>query len=266
MEISSREELVNLLNNKAIETHIIESRPGVKIMQSIIYDKIKDAHYRIEWGEIADEKNIYHLWYKKEVDKVFLNRTSNKEGWCAKNEFNINVESGVDLSEHKFYRIEKNIVKGDCIIDNSYNLENITMWGTKAGKGKTSYAIIKSVEKMISGKNVLFFSTEETQQEVARRFIRTIEHLGKDPKELLNNVTLKIVSNYLMDTNYIISKVEEEVAMNNNSPFVVIDHLNLSNKDNKNYKEIVNIHNVLDYKAIELNCEMLITTQLNSGL
>lgn len=262
MKITSRGELVDLINKSAVETYVVKSEPGVKIMNTIIYDKKKDKHYRIKWGEISDKNGTHHLWYEEKAVPVFLNRSLKQNGWCAKDEFN-EVEEGVDLREHEFYRVEKNII--DPIIDNSYNLENVTLWGTKAGQGKTQYALSKTAEKMIEGKTILYFSTDESAKDVVRRLKKILEDLGENVEEIFARSNVKVYDGYEIDSNYIIKKMKEE-SQQGQLDFVVIDHLYLNPTGiGNNYKKVVEIHNEMDKWAVQLGCEVLITTQLNAG-
>lgn len=155
--------------------------------------------------------------------------------------------------------VEKNI------IENTNNLENITIWGTKAGQGKTRYAISKIAERLIKDETVLFFSTENTPIEVLRRIAETIDNLGHDSNTILRTAKIKIYNSYEMNDDYIIKMMRTQASSEDGLDFVVIDHLHLANGLGGNYNEIVKIHNKLDREAIDLKCEVLITTQLNAN-
>ena len=284
MIIKNREELARLINNQAVETYPHESKPGRKIMNTIIYDKKKDKFYKIEWGEIANEDQVNFLWYNEIANEVFLN-PKNNQGWFTKKEikeFNLKGEYEMNMNE-LLSNVDNNIVNINVVEKTDDIGENIVqVVGAKAGKGKTWYAIRKAVEHLVKGDNVLFFSVEETEEEIASRIKKlTMEtRLAKEicddfdnkdikTKEMIindfiKNANIMIINSNTMDTNFIISEMRK-VNKLKQLDLVLIDSLqvNLGNKF-RNVAEVQAILNLLENVGDELKCKVTVTTQLGS--
>lgn len=281
MFIKSRQELARLINNQAVESYPVQSKPGRKIMNTIIYDNKKDKFYKVEWGEIANEDQVNFLWYNDNADEVFLN-PKNNEGWFTKAEIkNLNFKGGYKMNMEKLLLdVDNNVVNINITDEMNIDVENISVVGARAGKGKTWYAMRKTVEHLIKGDTVLFFSMEETHGELISRMKKLImetrfakeicddfDSKNEETKEMIVNDFIKsadimIVNSNTMDTNSIILKMKE-VNKIKQLDLVLIDSLqvNLESKF-RNTVEIQAILDSLEIVSEELKCKVIVTTQL----
>lgn len=282
MKIKNREELTKLIN-KGIETKKVVSKPGTVIYHTIIYDKIKDCFFRIEWGEIADDSQVNHLWYNDYAPKVTYNKTEAKKGWLTKEEENQVVNNEEDplrdlkISSYLLHNVENNLV--DMNAKNNLKFENVTITGGATGKGKTLYSVKKMIEALAKGDKVLFFSLEDKKHEVLDKMIKILnddDFLAaisnrsfetKDEKkkyigDFLLNASLTIHDNFLMGEKELISIIEKKA--HEGLDLVVIDglYLMLGRSELSNPHEFDRLQHVLEDLGHKLNIQFLLTAQL----
>lgn len=284
MIIKNREELAVQLNNYAVETFPGECKPGRKMMNTIVYNKQKDKFYKIEWGEITDEKKVNFLWFDEEAKEVLFN-PKGKDGWFTKEQIKtIDIVKGDNYMEMSriLSNVETNIVNlGE--LKTGLDLSEVELIGAKSGKGKTWYAMKKTVEAMAKGETVLFFSTETSTKEIVDRLRRVIvetdivKGLWKNAKaktkeerdvialEFIQKSKIIIDNSYSIDTNYIIDKMKKTSVIYD-LKFVVVDSLKMTlDPKMRNTIQVQNVIGHLEDAANECKCKILVTTQLNSN-
>lgn len=284
MIIKNREELAVQLNNYAVETFPGECKPGRKMMNTIVYNKQKDKFYKIEWGEITDEKKVNFLWFDEEAKEVLFN-PKGKDGWFTKEQIKtIDIVKGDNYMEMSriLSNVETNIVNlGE--LKTGLDLSEVELIGAKSGKGKTWYAMKKTVEAMSKGETVLFFSTETSTKEIVDRLRRVIvetdivKGLWKNAKaktkeerdvialEFIQKSKIIIDNSYSIDTNYIIDKMKKTSVIYD-LKFVVVDSLKMTlDPKMRNTIQVQNVIGHLEDAANECKCKILVTTQLNSN-
>lgn len=285
MHISSKGDLIKLINEFAVETFPVDSGEGTRIFNTIIQNK-EERHYRLKWGEVSDDNMIDHLWFEKDLDEVFLNSSEIAPGWKTKKEIaklklaESRLRDIYQMNDCILYNVEKNIVGVKNPTD--WRDDNLTVIGSGPGGGKTEYAIGKTARAIINNKSVLFFSTSNSKEEIERRLLRTMtlkvhdkfenrETIAvKDISELseaskvIENAKLIIDDTFLIDDKYIARKMREVSKSKNGLDLVVIDYLQmvLSNNGLNNYDEVVKVHKSLDKIASELGCKVLVTTHI----
>lgn len=284
MKISNRGELVELINSQGVETYPVKSKTGTRMVNTVIYNKYKDKFYRLEWGEVADSDQVYHLWFNEEAEEVYLNKSRWKDGWFTSDEISkIDSEEcqkrGVlDMSEYLLHNVENNLVD----VSEDLDFDNLKIVGGRAGKGKTHYAIIKTIEAIANGESVLFFSTENNADEINRRIVkvlsetRALSHItdkefANDEDKMamidsfINEAKLTIDNNDLMDNNYVVNKMKSHAKTKVGLDFAVVDSLKVVTYNNElnNCDAFAEINNRLEDVSNELGCRVLITTQLN---
>ena len=84
MKIKSRGQLIDLINKKGVETTLVSIGKDKKELHTIIHCKKNNEFYRIVWGEIRGDGDVFHLWYENEIAKVKLNHETGK--WMTKDE------------------------------------------------------------------------------------------------------------------------------------------------------------------------------------
>lgn len=288
MEIENRGELSKLVKKYGIETNEILSEDGVKLYHTITYDKRVDKYYRVEWGKITDDDNVTHLWYESEAPQVWLNKSPWKKGWHTKEEIKkIEIEENnkkgdLNMNDYLIHNVEHNLVD----IGEKKNLdfkENFKVMGGQAGKGKTLYSVRKAVEALAEDKSVLFFSTETKMQDILQKFKMIMKNdrileLVTDEKfeeekekekfiiDFLFNSKLKVNDHYLLHTNYIVNEMRKQAKSEDGLDYVIIDSLMMVIQDKqqeRNSEELYFIQKVLEKVGDELDCDVLVTTQLN---
>lgn len=282
MKIKNRGELTKLIN-KGIETKKVVSKPGTEIFHTIIYDKIKDCFFRIEWGEIADDSQVNHLWYNDSAPKVTYNKTEAKKGWLTKEEENQVVNNEEDplhdlkISSYLLHNVEHNLVNMNA--KNNLKFENVTITGGATGKGKTLYSVKKMIEALAKGDKVLFFSLEDKKHEILDKMIRilndddflasisnrsfeTRDEKKKYIGDFLLNASLTIHDNFLMGEKELISIIEKK--SHEGLDLVVIDglYLMLGHSELSNPHEFDRLQHVLENIGHKLNIQFLLTAQL----
>lgn len=288
MIIKNREELAVQLNNYAVETFPGECKPGRKMMNTIVYNKQKDKFYKIEWGEITDENKVNFLWFDEEAKEVLFN-PKGKDGWFTKEQIKtIDIVKGDNYMEMSriLSNVETNIVNlGELKPDQltGLDLSEVELIGAKSGKGKTWYAMKKTVEAMAKDETVLFFSTETSTKEIVDRLRRVIvetdivkglwknaEAKTKEERdvialEFIQKSKIIIDNSYSIDTNYIIDKMKKTSVIYD-LKFVVVDSLKMTlDPKMRNTIQVQNVIGHLEDAANECKCRMLVTTQLNSN-
>lgn len=287
MLIRNREELSNQINNFAVDSFPGESKPGRKLMNTIVYHKPKDKFYKIEWGEITDDDEVNFLWYNEKAEEVIFNPKGHI-GWFTKKEVkSLDYKGGGNIMGMNkiLENVETNIVNINELKPgqlSGLNLSEVAIIGAKAGKGKTWYAIKETVKSLAKGESVLFFTTETSELEIIDRLKRVIietdivrdfqkenKNKTKEEKDLAATEFIKkskliIDNNPIMDTDYIINKILT-VSFQMGLNFIVVDSLQMSlSKEARNTMQIQNILNELEDVAFGLECKVLVTTQLNS--
>lgn len=282
MKIKNRGELTKLIN-EGFETKKVVSKPGTEIFHTIIYDKRKDCYFRIEWGEIADDSQVNHLWYNDSAPKVTYHKAENKKGWLTKEEENQAVNNEEDplhdlkISSYLLHNVEHNLVNMNA--KNNLKFENVTITGGTTGKGKTLYSVKKMVEALAKGDKVLFFSLEDKKHEVLDKmikilnnddFLATISNRSfetKDEKkkyigDFLLNASLTIHDDFLIGEKELISLIEKKSQ--EGLDLVVIDglYLMLGRSELSNPKEFDKLQHILENLGHKLNIQFLLTAQL----
>ncbi|HHT96492.1 MAG TPA: hypothetical protein GXZ90_01185 [Clostridiales bacterium] len=180
------------------------------------------------------------------------------------------------------YLLHNNIKKNLVNVNeaNNLNFDNLQIMGGKTGKGKTWYSVIKALFAMKDGKTVLFFTIENSKEEILMRMKKVISNTealsyitkknfdnkrDKDKfiDEFIKKSNLIIDDNYLIDDNYIVNKMRKQSQTKEGLNFVIIDGLNLIINNNKEFNRI---QELLENVSQELKCEMLIMTQLNKNM
>ena len=278
-----------LIKNKGVETYPIPSKPGSKIFNTIIYDKMKNKFYRIEWGEIADEDGVNHLWYSDIVEEVKLNESRWQEGWLTKKEIKeIDVKESekigiVNMSDYLLHNVENNLINVNEA--NKLDFDNLQIIGGEIGKGKTLYSTGKALEALINNESVLLFSTEISKEETKARMqsilsnTRMLSKLTTDKFNneeskmsfidgFLNKAKLTIDDNYLINDNYVVNKMRQQAKEKDGLDLVIIDNLHLvvGNSKLNNNEEFDRIQHLLEDVCDELKCRVLVTIQLNRSL
>lgn len=282
MKIKNRGELTKLIN-EGFETKKVVSKPGTEIFHTIIYDKRKDCYFRIEWGEIADDSQVNHLWYNDFASKVTYHKAENKKGWLTKDEENQAVNNEEDplhdlkISSYLLHNVEHNLVNMNA--KNNLKFENVTITGGATGKGKTLYSVKKMVEALAKGDKVLFFSLENKKHEVLDKmikilndddFLATISNRSfetKDEKkkyigDFLLSASLTIHDDFLIGEKELISLIEKKSQ--EGLDLVVIDglYLMLGHSELSNPKEFDRLQHILENLGHKLNIQFLLTAQL----
>lgn len=277
---------MDLIKNKGVETYPIPSKPGSKIFNTIIYDKMKNKFYRIEWGEIADEYGVNHLWYSEIVEEVILNESYWEEGWFTKKEINeIDIKESkkkgiLEMNGYLLHNVENNFVSVNEV--NNQDLDNPQIIGEKMSKGRTLYSTKMALEALVNDESVLLFSIEISEEEIKAKMrdillnTRMLSKLtankfsNEESKlnfidEFLSKAKLTIHYNNLMNDNYVVSKMRKQAKEKDGLDFVVINnlHLVIGNSKLNNNKEFDRIQHLFEDVCDELKCRMLITTQLN---
>lgn len=292
MIISSRGELVHLINNSSVETSPINSEVGTQMFNSIIEKKSKhkrekSRYYRIKWGEVLDDNDVSHLWYDPKGVEVFLNSFEWAPGWKTKREIQEvklakeKLESYYQMNDCVVFNVEKNIIGSNP--PRERDDESLTTMGKGPGGGKTEHASGRTAQALSNNESVLFFSTESDEEEVRRRILRTMtRHIHdkfedrevildrdidklKKAKDELNKSRLIVIDNKnIIDENLIRRKMSEVSNSKQGLDLVVIDYLQMVVYDENlnNYEEVSDIHSRLDDLARELDCKVLITTQI----
>lgn len=286
MTIKSRGQLIDLINKKGVETTLVSIGKDKKELHTIIHCKKNNEFYRIVWGEIRGDGDVFHLWYENEMAKVKLNHETGK--WMTKSEEREMIDENerlinATIDEMELYTIRDNLVFVNGINKNlDERVNKVQVVGGAAGTGKTLH-VIKEVAKAIKeGKSVLYFSTEESSKEIIKLLIRVMAPevyekyvrgvpLTDEESEELNEITefisnskLIIEDNNLVDNNYIIDRMEEIAESENGLDLVVIDHLKLF-PGKHNHQAVVSIHEMMDMYRIKLGCKVIITTQLDKN-
>ena len=285
MHISSKGDLIKLINEFAVETFPVNSSEGTRIFNTIIQNK-EERHYRLKWGEVADENMIEHLWFEKKLDEVFLNSSEVAPGWKTKKEIaelKLTESRLMDIYQMNdciLYNVEKNILGVKNPTD--WKDDNLTLVGSGPGGGKTEYAIGETARAILDNKSVLFFSTSNKAEEVERRLLRTmtlkvhdkfenrktiaVEDISKLSKasKVIKDAKLIIDDTFLINDKYIERKMLEVSKSKNGLDLVVIDYLQMVLSDNglNNYDEVVRVHKSLDRIASKLGCKVLVTTHI----
>lgn len=285
MLIKSRKELATQLNNHSVESFPGKCKPGRKLMNTIVYDKLKDKFYKIKWGEITNSEKVNFLWYNEKAEEVILNPKGHT-GWFTKEEAKyLNYKEGGHDMNKLLNEVEANMVNiGNLGLRelSSLNPDGVCVVGAKAGQGKTFYGIKESAKALAEGKSVLFFATETRKDEVIDRLKRVIIETDiieglwsdKDSKtieekeaialEFISNSELVVNNSLVMDTNYIIETMFD-TSLKNGLDFVVIDSLQINlDKQMRNVNHVQSVLSKLEMAAFELKCKILVTTQLNS--
>lgn len=283
--ITSRGQLVNLINQKGVETYVHLLETGKKILHTIIYDKKYNEFYRVEWGEIKDGDNITHLWYKENPVNVKFDKYSAK--WLTKEERKAKRNLSISGEEDP----ERFIMKDGLIFINgeTRNLKEekgynkVEVVAGEAGKGKSEYAFNKVAEALKKNKSVLFFALDAPKEEITRRIFRSLipEIYSKFEKKLpledsevkelneavylLENAKLTIDENFTANDNYILSKMKSHAKGEDGLDLVIVDSLKISTSD-ESKKAVLSIHERMDLYRQELGCKVIITTQLNRNL
>lgn len=291
MKIANRGELSRLIKDFGIETIKVLDEVGVKLYQTITYNKKLDRYYRIEWGEVADDNNVSHLWYEPEAKQVWLNKSPWQKGWHTKEEVRkidieeINKKGELNMDSYLLHNVENNLVNvGEQ--DKFDFRDNLEIMGGMIGKGKTLYSVRKTVEALAQGKSVLFFSTETRVNDIVRklqmvlrnsRMLKLVtdkEFKSEKEKEdfiidFLKNSNLVVNDNYLLHTNYIVDEMRKQSKREEGLDYVIIDGLQLVIQDREQARNVTKefglIQTVLEDIGDELGCEILVTTQLNSN-
>lgn len=291
MKIANRGELSRLIKDFGVETIKVVDEVGVKLYQTITYNKMLDRYYRIEWGEIADDNKVSHLWYEPEAKQVWLNKSPWQKGWHTKEEVRkIDIEESnkkgeLNMDSYLLHNVENNLVNvGEQ--DRFDFRDNLEVMGGMTGKGKTLYSLRKTVEALAQGKSVLFFSTETKIDDIIRklhmvlrngRMLKLVtdkEFKSEKEKEdfiidFFVNSNLVINDNYLLHTNYIVDEMRKQSKSEEGLDYVIIDGLQLVIQDSEQARNVTKefglIQKVLEDIGDELGCEILVTTQLNSS-
>lgn len=267
LNITSRGQLVDLINRYELETERTSSEEGTKMFRTILHWKDeydKDRFYQVKWGEVRDIDNYYHLWFNDKLEEVYPSEW--ETGWYTKEEvrkINMSQVMGWEASKIEtrilLDKVSKSLVVGKDI--NGIIFDRVESVGGLTGSGKTEYALIKAIEKLLSKGSVLYFSTETSKKDIVKRTSRLLDKsMVEQPEEILNNPDFVIIDGIELDDSYILKKMEEI-----NADLVIIDVLQMvSSSDGLNNSlKILDIHRKLDRAAIDLDCEVLVTTQLN---
>lgn len=282
MKIKSRGQLIDLINKKGVETTLVSIGKDKKELHTIIHCKKNNEFYRIVWGEIRGDGDVFHLWYENEMAKVKLNHETGK--WMTKDEEKEMVNKNERLVNATIDEMELYTMRDNLIFVNGINVDldervNEVQVG-EATDTKTLH-VIKEVAKAIKeGKSVLYFSTEESAEEIIKlligvmapevyeKYVRGVPLTDEESEELseitelISNSKIIIEDNNLVDNNYIIDRMEEIAESENGLDLVVIDHLKLS-PGKHNHQAVVSIHKMMDMYRRKLGCKVIITAQLN---
>lgn len=286
MKIKSRGQLIDLINKKGVETTLVSIGKDKKELHTIIHCKKNNEFYRIVWGEIRGDGDVFHLWYENEMTKVKLNHETGK--WMTKDEEREMINENERLVNATIDEMELYTMRDNLVFVNGINkdlderVNKVQVVGGAAGAGKTLH-VIKEVAKAIKeGKSILYFSTEKSAKEVIKlligvmapevyeKYVRGVPLTDEESEELneitelISNSKLIIEDNNLVDNNYIIDRMEEVAESENGLDLVVIDHLKLS-PGKHNHQAVVSIHEMMDMYRKKLGCKVIITAQLNKN-
>lgn len=283
--IKNRQELAKLINNRAVESYPVKSKPGRKIMNTIVYDKKRNRFYKIEWGEIVDENEIDFLWYNENAEEVFLNPKDNA-GWFTKKEMkNLTNKGEYKMNmEELLMNVNKNIVNINLVEKTDDTGENIVqIVGAQVGKGKTWYAMMQIIEALIRDETVLLFSMETPKEEVGIRMKKILMETrlakeicddfdNKDEKtkeliinDFINKADIMIINSSTMDINSIALKMKE-INQLKQLDLVLIDSLQVNIESKlRNAVEVQAILKHLEDIGEELKCKVKVTVQLGSN-
>lgn len=287
MLISSRGQLIELINTKGVETYPIHADDDRKVLNTIIHCKKNNEFHRIAWGEVKDENDMLHLWYDEEVKKVKLDRGSGF--WLTKEEMKEAIEKrtkseiGANIKEVSLYNVKDNLVFINGLnteLKEEDGFNSVQVVGGAAGSGKSEYVLREAAKTIKKDESVLLFSTDETPQQIIKRLVRILAPNAyrkfekralmdsddlielNEALQLLLNSKLTIENNYLIDDNYILNKMEEIADSEDGLDLVVIDYLRLG-IGTENHQAIIGIHEKMDVFRQKLGCKVIITTQLN---
>lgn len=283
MKINSRGQLIELINKDSLETFPVETDGDKKVLNTIIFNKKNNEFYRIVWGEVKDENNVYYLWYNEEVEKVVLDKSSGT--WFTKDEKKKSIEDNNEntiessIKQFALYNVKDKLVFINGMYADSKELDTVEVIAGRTASGKSEHVLREVVKAIEKDQSVLLFSTENNAKEVVGRLIRIIAPEAyrklergldmtpedtkqiEDAQDFLSKSKLVIDNNYLVDDNYILDKMEEVSNSENGLDLAIIDFLQLS-PGNVNHKSIIGIHEKVDIYRQKLGCKVIITTQL----
>lgn len=286
MKITSRGQLIELINKKSVETYPVKTDDDRKVLNTIVQVKKTKEFYRIAWGEVKGDNDVFYLWYDEDAEKVELDKETGY--WLTKEEKKSSIEDrskntvGLNIKEIALYNVKDNLLFINGINtepEKKDGVNNVQIVAGKTSTGKSEYVFREIVEAIKRDESVLLFSTESEKKEVIKRLVRIIapeaqrklerqiDMNEKDLKDvadalhLLENSKLIIDDNYLIDDNYILNKMEEVANSEEGLDLAVVDFLQLSN-GNKNRKAIISIHEKMELYRKKLGCKVIITTQL----
>lgn len=261
---------MELIDKHGVETNLLDSLPGKKIVNTIIYKKITDSFHRITWGEIKDNSSNPHIWFKEDTEKVELN----SDGvWMNKRELREYKDSIIDKSEDPYL--------------STLPLTNIDTGVMKShmaysAKGHSLEMIRKAGIELKKGKSVLYLSTESDPirilngivKSIARDSYTKLDNNEADYKELEEvknavdlslNGKLEIKNNYLLDDNYIKQSMYERANSEHGLDFVIIEHLKLDTglSSLNNSSNVEQVFKFIDDLARKLSCRVAVSTEFS---
>lgn len=274
-KITSRAQLVEMINN-CVETYAGDIKKDLKTLYTIIFNKKNREHYRIEWGEVKDPSGAFHLWFKP--DLICVKFDSKTAKWLSASE---RREERKRVEEKDgIVKLEDGLlfINGETRNINEASFNEVEVVGGPVGSGKSNYVYKQAAKELKKGNRVLMFALEDATSEVHRRIIRAVEFelYGKiekgleltedellkieDAKTLLSN--LVIYSSNLIETNYILSKMEEEHNKKELS-LVIVDSLHLVQDSTESVQSIEKLHSYMDKFRQELGIKVILTFQTN---
>lgn len=266
-KLTSRGQLVELINKYELETERVLSEEGTKMFRTILHrkdERDKDRFYKVKWGEVRDLDNYYHLWFDEVIEEVYPSEW--EEGWHTKSEIkeiNMSQVKGWESSKIET-RLLLDEVSKSLVLNKDVNgiiFDRVETIGGLAGSGKTKYALIRVIEELLNNGVVLYFSTETKKEVIVERLIDLLKDNNVDDVDrFIESSNLVIVDKLELDDSYILNEMIEV-----NPDLVIVDVLQMvSSSDGLNNSlKVLDIHRKLDKSAIELDCEVLVTTQLN---
>lgn len=139
--------------------------------------------------------------------------------------------------------------------------------GGKTGSMKSYFALDSAMQQALSGKKVLFFSTELSTEENYRRLVGLYQYYGEilDPDSASSVLqefdNLKLYTS-ICTTNEILNKIKSENARGK-VDMIVVDHLQEIDVSDEEYKSISKACVEFKNIAISLGVSVILVSQLN---
>lgn len=266
MKISSRGELIELIEKKAIKTELVKKDKNKTMFYTVIYNKRNDEFYRITWGHISQEHGQDIVYCNENIENVKLHPETGK--FLTKEEI---------IYEDQYAKDDLIPQKISEFVKDKSDEKHLIFKGGLKNKFKTFYSndlakehlISKTSKNFLKGKSLLYVSNYDSDfelEELQKSFEKAVVE-GKDkakyPKDVKSHSMFISLINHgdpgFTIKNAILEYLNEE-GKNIDLDLVVIDYLVLEENTEDAEKRILEEHRVLNEMREYLGFKIIIRT------